>query len=112
MSLSELKWKTDEKKVARAAFDKAYQTEVEEITNVLKEKVKNVTNDKDVWALHDYLSKRRRLVDEKYDLSLSRYKEDVYEEIVYETPKIILKKLKSFEKNIISELVELEGLIE
>ena len=35
MSIYDLNWNTDEKKVARAAFDKAYQREMEEIQNAL-----------------------------------------------------------------------------
>jgi len=36
---------------------------------------------------------RQEIVDEKYDLSLSRYKEEVFEEIEYEKPEVILRKL-------------------
>lgn len=36
---------------------------------------------------------RQEIVDENYDLSLSRYKEDVFEEIHYEKPDVILQKL-------------------
>jgi type I restriction enzyme M protein len=36
---------------------------------------------------------RQEIVDENYDLSLSRYKEDVFEEIHYEKPEVILQKL-------------------
>ena len=40
----------------------------------------------------------------KYDLSINRYKEVVYEEEVYEEPKVILTKLKNLEKEIMNEL--------
>jgi type I restriction enzyme M protein len=36
---------------------------------------------------------RQEIVDENYDLSLSRYKEDVFEEIHFEKPEVILQKL-------------------
>ncbi|MEJ1296570.1 MAG: N-6 DNA methylase [Candidatus Sedimenticola sp. (ex Thyasira tokunagai)] len=36
---------------------------------------------------------RQEMVDEKYDLSFSRYKEEVFEEIEYENPEVILQKL-------------------
>ena len=36
---------------------------------------------------------RQEIVDEKYDLSLSRYKEEVFEEIEYEKPGVIPEKL-------------------
>jgi len=51
------------------------------------------------------------IVEEKYDLSLSRYKEDVFEEVEYEKPEVILKKLNSLEKEIMGELGELEGMV-
>jgi type I restriction enzyme M protein len=42
---------------------------------------------------------------------MSKYKEDVYEEVEYEKPTVILKKLKEKEKEIMRELEELEGMI-
>lgn len=48
---------------------------------------------------------------EKYDLSINRYKEVVYEEVAYEPPKVILKKLRAIEDEIWADLDELEGLL-
>lgn len=47
-----------------------------------------------------------------YDLSLNRYKETVYQEVKYDPPKVILKKLRSIEEEIMNDLSELEGMIE
>ncbi|PIE20729.1 MAG: N-6 DNA methylase [Neptuniibacter caesariensis] len=47
----------------------------------------------------------------KYDLSINRYKEVVYEEEVYEEPKVILAKLKALESDILADLNELEGML-
>ena len=47
----------------------------------------------------------------KYDLSINRYKEVVYEEEVYEAPKVILGKLKGLEKEIMQDLNELEAML-
>ena len=69
---------------------------------------------------------RQEVVDEKYDLSLSRYKEEVFEEIEYEKPAAILHKLlesevgKDFDEKtltgirggIVKELLELSGMVE
>ena len=46
-----------------------------------------------------------------YDLSLNRYKETVYEEVKYNPPKKILKKLKTLEDEIMSDLSEIEGMV-
>jgi type I restriction enzyme M protein len=47
----------------------------------------------------------------KYDLSINRYKEVVYEEEQYESPKVILKKLMKLESEIQKGLNELEGML-
>ncbi len=47
----------------------------------------------------------------KYDLSLNRYKEEVYEEVAYEAPKVILGKLRDLENEIQQDLDELEGML-
>jgi len=47
----------------------------------------------------------------KYDLSINRYKEVVYEEEQFDDPKVILKKLKALESEIIVDLDELEGML-
>ncbi len=49
--------------------------------------------------------------DQKYDLSFNRYKEVVHAEVEYESPKVILKKLRALEKEIAKDLDELEGLL-
>ena len=47
----------------------------------------------------------------KYDLSINRYKEVLYQEEQYEPPKEILARLKALEAEIQQELVELEGML-
>jgi len=54
---------------------------------------------------------KKEIVEEKYDLSMSKYKEDVYEEVVYEKPEVIIAKLKDTESEIEKELTELEGML-
>lgn len=51
------------------------------------------------------------IVANKYDLSINRYKEVVYEEETYEAPKVILKKLKALENDILKDLNELEKML-
>ncbi|WP_299339188.1 N-6 DNA methylase [uncultured Psychroserpens sp.] len=64
---------------------------------------------------------KKEIVDEKYDLSFSRYKEEVFEEIEYEKSEVILAKLlggkdendneiKGLEKEISEKLKELKEL--
>ncbi|MEE9391945.1 MAG: class I SAM-dependent DNA methyltransferase [Planctomycetota bacterium] len=49
--------------------------------------------------------------DENYDLSMNRYKEVVYEEAKTEKPRIIIEKIRMLEREITSDLDELEGLL-
>jgi type I restriction enzyme M protein len=46
-----------------------------------------------------------------YDLSINRYKETEYEEVKYESPKVILQKLRTLEDEIQKDLDALEGLL-
>lgn len=48
----------------------------------------------------------------KYDLSINRYKEVVYEEEEYDDPKVILQRLKGLEREILADLDQLEGMLE
>ena len=54
---------------------------------------------------------KNEIVAEKYDLSMSKYKEDVFEEIAYEKPAVILAKIKTMESEINKELAEIEGML-
>ena len=47
----------------------------------------------------------------KFDLSINRYKEVVYEEEEYEDPKVILQRLKGLEKEILADLDKLEEML-
>jgi type I restriction enzyme M protein len=46
-----------------------------------------------------------------YDLSISRYKEIEYEEVHYEKPEIIIGKIETLEKDILTGLGDLKGLL-
>jgi len=51
------------------------------------------------------------ILDNKYDLSINRYKEIVYEEEKYDPPKRILAMMKTVEGEIIKDIEELEGML-
>jgi len=58
-------------------------------------------------AKHFFVPKNE-IVDEGYDLSISRYKEDDFEEIFYEEPQDLINKLENIENVIYSELKALK----
>lgn len=49
--------------------------------------------------------------DNKYDLSLNRYKKVEHEEVAYESPQVIIARLEALEKEIAGELAELKGMV-
>ena len=54
---------------------------------------------------------KQEITDNGYDLSLSKYKKDVYEEVYYEEPIVIFEKLENIEENILKGIRELKELI-
>lgn len=54
---------------------------------------------------------KKEIADNDYDLSLNRYKEVVHEEVKYDPPKTILKRLKKLESEIAKDLEELEAML-
>lgn len=58
-----------------------------------------------------FLVPKDEIVAENYDLSISTYKEEVYEELVYDKPEAILAKLKTIESEINMELSEMEEML-
>ncbi len=55
---------------------------------------------------------KKEIEEQDYDLSYNRYKEEVFEEIEYEEPNVIINKLEALENDITAGLSELKGLFE
>ncbi|RMM27363.1 N-6 DNA methylase, partial [Pseudomonas syringae group genomosp. 3] len=51
------------------------------------------------------------VVANRYDLSINRYRKVEYQQEQYEDPKVILKRLKGLEREIMADLDELEGML-
>lgn len=71
---------------------------------------RNIKKDKSRIKKYFFVSKQE-LVTNNYDLSFSKYKEEVYEQATYDSPKMIIKKLDKIEIKIQSELLELGKLL-
>jgi hypothetical protein len=69
--MNDFKWSKKEKSIARAAFDKAYEKECNQIIGKLKEKSLRLSDPEDIWELHDYLIEIRKEIDDKYDYRYS-----------------------------------------
>ncbi len=55
---------------------------------------------------------KQEIADNAYDLSINRYKEIIHEEVEYDPPKVILKRLKKLETEIAHDLEELEAMLD
>lgn len=55
---------------------------------------------------------KAEIVENNYDLSLNKYKQEIYEEVTYIPPKDILAKLKTLEDEIQNDLVELQSIFQ
>ncbi len=60
-----------EKKIARTAFDKAYEQECADLIKKLRAKAKDVAEPDDIWRFHEFLTEKRDAIDEKYDYRYS-----------------------------------------
>ena len=69
-AMREFSWSPAEKKIARAAFDRAYERECLSI----RREVESMLRGRDaqvIWRVEEYLHKRRREIDDKYDFRYS-----------------------------------------
>lgn len=58
-----------------------------------------------------FMVPKKEIVENNYDLNLSTYKEEVYEEVVYEKPNVIFAKLETLEADIQKGLAELKKFV-
>ena len=71
MQVSEVQWSKTEEEISRSAFDRAYQREIATLIQDVSEKASAVSELKDIWHLHDFLSTKRHEIDGKYDYRYS-----------------------------------------
>ena len=90
--------------------DKRAKIEKSDLQDIIeKYKSRDAKKENDRKEKHFFVSKKE-IVDNEYDLSFNSYKEEVYEEIEYEEPKVILGKLEALEGEIRKELLEVKSL--
>jgi type I restriction enzyme M protein len=54
---------------------------------------------------------KKEIESNDYDLSINKYKEIEYEEVVYEEPEVILDKIEALEKSILEDIAELRRMV-
>jgi len=70
-----------------------------------------VASTKEERESHYFSITKQEIVENGYDLSLSKYKHEVYKEIIYETSTIIFDRLEKIEESIIEGLRELKEFL-
>jgi hypothetical protein len=65
-------WTPSEKKLARVAFDKAFERQCTAITQEARRMLETVTAPSDIFRVQEYLTEQRRMVDQLYDYRYSR----------------------------------------
>ncbi|BBO78281.1 DNA methyltransferase [Desulfosarcina widdelii] len=91
--------------------DKRTKVEANDIPDVIKRwKARDPKKDTDRTGTCFFVPKEK-IKANKYDLSINRYKEVVYEEEVYDPPKVILERMRALEEEILADMAELEGML-
>lgn len=91
--------------------DKRNKTDVNDLPDALKRwKERDPIKDKDKSGKAFFVS-AEEIKANKYDLSLSRYQETVYEEEAYESPKVILKQMQDLHNDIAKDMSELGEML-
>jgi hypothetical protein len=67
----DLPWSAVEKKVARRAFDQAYQRKCADIAAEVKKLAARSSSPIHLWEIHDYLSEQRATVEKTFDYRYS-----------------------------------------
>lgn len=79
---------------------------IEKWRAVRKDKTLDPTKE-DKW----FWVEKKEIADNGYDLSINKYKEVEYEDVVYEKPSVILSKLEELENSILQDISELKGMV-
>lgn len=102
LQVSKIKWSDTEDKIAKQAFQTAYQRETSTLITNVRARAATITELEDLWYLHDLLSTKRYEIDGKYDYDPST--------IVFDFAKLIkegwlsLDNLKGLKPEILSKI--------
>jgi hypothetical protein len=70
--MDHLAWSPTEKRIARAAFDRALDVELAELLAEFRQRVAALERPEDMWPLADWLREKQRAIDDKYDYRYSQ----------------------------------------
>ena len=70
-AMTESGWSKREKEIVRRAFDAAYERECSAIAEEARKGMAGAHDAAGLWRVHDFLSKKRKEIDQKYDYRYS-----------------------------------------
>lgn len=105
-------WFYDMKSDGYSLDDKRNSIEDNDIPDII-ERFSNLNKEEDRKRTEQsFFVPVEEIRENNYDLSINKYKEIEYEEVVYDEPKVILERVKKLEKEITEGIYELEKMIE
>jgi type I restriction enzyme M protein len=104
-------WFYDMQADGRSLDDKRVKVEANDIPDLLARWPKRDPKKDTDRTAKCFFVPLKEIVENKYDLSINRYKEIKAETVHYDPPKVILKKLKKLEAEILEGLEALEGMV-
>ncbi|MFT8341673.1 MAG: class I SAM-dependent DNA methyltransferase [Clostridium beijerinckii] len=105
-------WFYDMKADGYSLDDKRSEVEANDIPDII-ERFNNLEGESDRKRTEQsFFVPVEEIRENDYDLSINKYKEIEYEEVVYDEPKVILNRVKKLEEEIVQGLDELERMIE
>jgi type I restriction enzyme M protein len=104
-------WFYEMKSDGRSLDDKRMKfNDYGDLQDILQQFHKRISSISDTKKQYFFVTKSE-IVENEYNLILSKYQEHVYKEVIYEHPSVIFEKLNAIELNIQKELKALEGLL-
>lgn len=91
--------------------DKRQQVDADDIPDIIN-RYHNLENEKDRKRTEkSFFVPKEEIVNNDYDLSINRYKEIEYDEVEYESPKVIIQRIKELEQQILEGLNDIERMV-
>lgn len=104
-------WFYDMKADGYSLDDKRQPIEANDIPDIIK-RFHNLDAEKDRKRTEQsFFVPKSEIVANNYDLSINKYKEVVYEKVEYPAPKVLIGEIKDLQKEISSDLIELEKML-
>jgi hypothetical protein len=69
--MRDLKWSKTEKQIAKSAFEKAYGQECADLAKKIRSRAEKIKEPADIWHLKDFVNKRVREIENRYDYRYS-----------------------------------------